>query len=206
MDTKKDFRKKFIERRNKLTSCEVVRKSEEIFGRIYALKEYERASVVMAYMSFGNEVMTKPFVERCLRDGKRTVLPRVMISPDGYRYLAIYEIKDIDKDLIPGFKGILEPDPSVLEPMEPETVDFAVIPGVAFDRHCNRMGFGAGYYDRFLPQLKAGCLRAGVAFDIQLAERVPTDEHDFRLDIVVTESEVIGCTQSNYRKDLTDEQ
>ncbi|NLK87617.1 MAG: 5-formyltetrahydrofolate cyclo-ligase [Clostridiaceae bacterium] len=190
MDIKKDFRKKYIERRNHLTAEEVCRKSAEIFSRVCSLKEYGCAAVVIAYMSFGNEVMTRPFIEKCLRDGKRVALPRVMVCPGRERHLAVYEISDVTKDLIPGFKGILEPDPSVLEPMEPEEADLAVIPGVTFDRHCNRMGFGAGYYDRFLPKLSAGCLKAGVCFDMQLAERVPTDGSDIRVDMVVTESEI----------------
>ncbi len=190
MDTKMDFRKNFIERRNLLSTEEVIKKSGEIFCRVYSLKAYDEASVVMAYMSFGNEVMTGSFIEKSLRDGKRVVLPKVAASLEGDRYLEIYEVKDLSKGLIQGFKGILEPDPAVLERAEPEEVDFAVIPGIAFDRQCNRMGFGAGYYDRFLPKLDPRCLKAGVAFDIQLAEQVPTEEHDFRLDMIITESAV----------------
>lgn len=192
MEAKNDFRKSFIERRNMLGTQEVIRKSEEIFSRIYSLKDFESAAVVMAYMSFGSEVKTGPFVENCLRDGKRVVLPRVTAFSDKCRFLTVYEIKDISRDLIPGYKGILEPDPSVLEQIAPEAVDFAVIPGVAFDKHCNRMGYGAGYYDRFLPKLRPGCLKAGVAFDIQLAEQIPVDEFDIRLDMVITESKIFG--------------
>lgn len=190
MDTKKDFRKNFIEKRNMLRAEDVVQKSDEIFGRVFSLKAYERAAVVMTYMSFGNEVMTGPFIEKCLKDGKKVVLPRVVISSEGGRDLEVYEIKDTKDCLIPGFKGILEPDPAVLEQAEPRTVDLAVIPGVAFDKDCNRMGFGAGCYDRFLPKLSTDCLKAGVAFEIQMAERLPADEHDFRLDMVITESAI----------------
>lgn len=188
MDTKKDFRKNFIERRNKLSAAEVSQKSAEIFDRVYSLKEYDNSAVIMAYMSFGNEVVTGPFIERCLRDGKRVALPKVMASSGTNRSLAIFEIKDIKSNLVPGFKGILEPDTSALEMLEPGTVDLAVVPGVVFDKYCNRMGYGAGYYDRFLPRLRNGCLKAGVTFNIQLAEQVPTDEFDYKLDMVITET------------------
>ncbi len=192
MDTKRDCRKNFIEMRNQLSHEAICQKSAEIFYKIHTLKEYTDADVVMAYMSFGNEVMTRPFIERCFRYGKRVALPRVMSFGEKSRSLAVFEIKSINEDLVPGFKGILEPDASVLEMLEPGTVDLAVIPGVAFDEQCNRMGYGAGYYDRFLPKLRSGCLKVGVAFDIQLAEQIPTDEFDIKLDMVITESRIFG--------------
>ncbi len=200
MDIKKDFRKNFIEGRIQLSPAEICKKSAEIFNRVYTLTEYASAAVVLAYMSFGNEVMTRSFIERCFRDGKRVALPRVMSFNGKGRSLAVFEIRSINEDLVPGFKGILEPDASVLEMLEPEAVDLAVVPGVAFDKHCNRMGYGAGYYDRFLPQLRSECLKAGVAFDIQLAEQLPTDEFDFKLDMVITESRIFGSNAGIHKE------
>ncbi len=193
MDTKKDIRKSFIERRNRLNAGEVIRNSEDIFNRLCSLEEYKNAAVIMAYMSFGNEVMTGPFIEKCFRDGKRVALPKVMSASKTCRSLAAFEIKAPAGNLVPGYRGILEPDASVLEMLEPVAIDLAVVPGVAFDRLCNRMGYGAGYYDRFLTQLRTECIKAGAAFDMQLAERLPTDEFDFRLDMVITESTVYNC-------------
>jgi 5-formyltetrahydrofolate cyclo-ligase len=138
-------------------------------------------------MSFGSEVLTRPFIDRCFQDGKRVALPRVVVPLEATRHLAIYEIMDPDMNMIPGYKGILEPDASALKLVELDTIDLAVIPGVAFDKDCNRMGYGAAYYDRFLPQLRSGCLKVGVAFDLQLKDRVPVDEFDFRLDMIITE-------------------
>ena len=190
MDMKKDIRKFFIESRNRLSKGEVIKNSEDIFARLCSLEEYKNATVIMAYMSFGNEVITGHFIERCLQDGKRVVLPKVMSASQTCRSLAVFEIKDPGKNLVPGYKGILEPDALVLEMIEPTVIDFAVVPGVAFDRLCSRMGYGAGYYDRFLTQLRTECTKAGVAFDMQIAEQLPIDDFDFRLDMVITESTV----------------
>jgi 5-formyltetrahydrofolate cyclo-ligase len=87
--------------------------------------------------------------------------------------------------------GMLEPVAS-LPVVDPATVDVVLVPGVAFDRRGGRLGFGGGYYDRFLPTTPA--LRVGIAFDQCLAEELPCDEHDQRMDWVATPTEIIDCT------------
>lgn len=193
MNEKKELRRLYINKRNSLDRDELQMKSSAIFERLCSMEEYENAGVVLAYMSFGNEVMTQAFIQKCLSDGKRAALPRVGEADGAGRRLSVYEIRNMSHDIKAGFKGIPEPDPSCSYPVEPDKIDLAVIPGVAFDPDGNRLGYGAGYYDRFLPLLRADCLKAGVAFELQIAGKLPAYEHDFRLDMIITEIRSIRC-------------
>ena len=120
-------------------------------------------------------------------------LPRVEKTDGKGCRLSLYIAEDPVKDMVPGFKGILEPDPSKARLLDPREIDFAVVPGIAFDVSGNRLGFGAGCYDRLLPLLRPDCLKVGAAFEIQIADELPVNEHDFRLDMIVTEKRMIIC-------------
>jgi len=208
MKDKKELRRQYLNIRAEMSKEDVVTNSDRIFRRLCAFKEYENATLVLAYMSFGNEVMTGDFIGKCLRDGKRVALPRVESTDGNNRILRVYEIKDLQNDTEEGFRGIFEPIPSVTSLVDPVQIDLAVIPGVAFDVFCNRLGYGAGYYDRFLPLLRTDCLKAGVAFESQIADFLPFDKHDFRLDLIVTEKRTIKQPQGKNmydRKGSTDE-
>jgi len=193
METKKEFRKYYMEKRSRLSKEEVMEKSALLFERVCSLDQYINADLVLAYMSFGNEVSTGPFIYRCIRDGKTAALPKVEKAAGMGCRLSIYGIKDPVDDVVPGFKGILEPDPSKTRLLDTREPDIAIVPGVAFDVRGNRLGYGAGCYDRLLPLLREDCLKIGVAFEIQLADSLPADHHDFRLDMIVTEKRTIMC-------------
>ena len=140
-------------------------------------------------MSYRNEVSTDEFVRRCLRQGKRVAIPKVRTVPA--LALELYEIKNVDNDVLPGYKGILEPNESVLERLNPRDIDMAVIPGVAFDYDRHRIGYGAGFYDRLLVQLRPDCLKVGLAYEMQLTEQFMPEEHDIAVDMVITEGSII---------------
>ncbi|HOQ07146.1 MAG TPA: 5-formyltetrahydrofolate cyclo-ligase [Clostridiales bacterium] len=191
MEAKKEIRKYYIERRNRLSEEEVREKSALLSDRICSLEQYKKASVILAYMSFGNEVSTGTFITRCIKDGKTVALPKVEKAEGKGCRLSLYAIKDPVEDVVTGFKGIREPDPSRTKLMDPREIDLAVIPGVAFDAAGIRLGYGAGCYDRLLPMLRQDCVKIGAAFEIQLADVLPAEKHDFRLDAVVTERRTI---------------
>ena len=187
MDEKKKIRKTVLDMRNSLSGDEAVQKSEAIFERLCLLKQYAGANIIHVYMDYRNEVRTGKFIQRCLRDGKRVAVPRV----EAGHSLSAYEITDVEKDIIRGFKGIPEPDGPALNKIRPEEIDMVVMPGVAFDRSKHRLGYGGGYYDRFLPLLRPDCVKVGVAYGFQLMEDVPAEEHDAPADIVITEDTII---------------
>ncbi len=193
MKTKKEFREFYLERRSRLSREEVREKSALLFERVCSLEQYKKADIILAYMSAGNEADTGAFVYGCIEDGKTVSLPRVEKTEGVGSRLGVYTVKDPVEDTVPGFKGILEPDPLKTRLLEPHEPDLAVVPGIAFDTSGNRIGYGAGYYDRLLPLLRTDCLKVGAAFEMQIADMLPAEQHDFRLDMIVTEERTIYC-------------
>lgn len=189
METKAAIRKKVIEQRDLLSIHEINEKSGSITRRLCSLSQYINASTVMTYMSYRNEVATDGFICNCIRDGKRVVIPKVQKIPD--LALLPYEIKDPDRDVVEGFRGIPEPDASRLDKVDPLEIDLVVIPAAAFDKGRNRIGYGAGYYDRFLVTLRPDCLKVGIAYKMQILDKFSADVYDIPMDLVITENRII---------------
>lgn len=189
MEAKDVIRKKMIGLRNEMSIREIAEKSAAITRWLCSLKQYADARTVTAYMSYRNEVSTEAFIRTCLSQGKRVAIPKVRKVPD--LALELYEVKDVDKDVIPGYKGIPEPNASVLEAVDPQDIDLAVIPGLAFNHDRHRIGYGAGFYDRFLATLRPDCLKIGIAYQMQLTSQIAAEKHDIAMDMVITENGII---------------
>jgi len=187
---KKELRKKIIAARKDLAREVVDAKSAEIFKKIVSLKQYQKAKVIMAYLAIKNEVETVPFILQALAEGKRIIIP---VCQKETTTIIPAEIKNYPEDLEPGAWGILEPKPDRLYPVDPQEIDLIIIPGVAFDEQGNRLGYGAGYYDRFLPRLRADVLKIAPAYDLQIVPTVYPGEYDRPVDIVVTETRILMC-------------
>jgi 5-formyltetrahydrofolate cyclo-ligase len=93
--------------------------------------------------------------------------------------------------MLTGYMGIAEPDASILHRVDPLEIDMVVVPGVAFDMARNRIGYGGGYYDRFLCTLRPDCLKVAVAFELQVFDSIPAASYDIPVDIIVTEERII---------------
>jgi len=181
---KRSIRRDVIERRDALSSEERAARSVRIADRALELPEIDRATTVMAFWSFGSEVETAPLLERLHAAGKRVVLPRV----EGEDVVAVvYETGD---EVLAASFGAMEPTGSVT--VEPGDVDVVVTPGVAFDREGSRIGYGGGFYDRFLPRTRADVAAIAIAFGLQVVdEPLPRGGFDRPVDAIVTEDEVI---------------
>lgn len=188
---KADIRKCILDKRKELSAEIVLEKSRRILKGLTLLDSYQNAGTVMCYMDFRNEVMTSEIIENCLALGKRVAIPCSVMTPEGHAGLRIYTINNPNCDVCPGKYGILEPDREKLEELRPEEIDMVLVPGVVFDINKFRIGYGAGYYDRFLKTVKNSCFKAGLAFDLQVVDEVPAGSHDMQMDVVVTESRII---------------
>jgi 5-formyltetrahydrofolate cyclo-ligase len=178
---KRAVRRAAVERRDLLSEDERSAKSERIVERVLALPEVGAAGTVMAFWSFGSEVETSALIER-LHAGKRVVLPRVA---EGDILAVAYAPGD---PVTATTFGAMEPAGADVVP--PEEVDVVIVPGVAFDRRGGRVGYGGGFYDRLFA--KAPSVPAvAVAFAVQLVDEVPQGRSDARVDLIVTEDEVI---------------
>ncbi|HQD42034.1 MAG TPA: 5-formyltetrahydrofolate cyclo-ligase, partial [Bacillota bacterium] len=167
--------------------------SQLIQKRLLELEAFTRSVNVMAYVAFRNEVETMPIIQHCLSEGKRVVVP---VSVPKTRELLLSELKDPERELRPGTFGVPEPAPGYIRPFPAEDLDLILVPGVAFDERGFRLGYGAGYYDRFFERLTRRVPRIGLAFEIQIIDRVPADPTDQPVDFIITEIRLIDCNKN----------
>jgi 5-formyltetrahydrofolate cyclo-ligase len=148
-------------------------RSVQLWAKVAELPEYRRASSVMAFVGFSGEPDTDPLFARLTVEGKRLLLPRVeatgIVPADG------------DWPLVASKFGVQEPTGPAVDVDE---IDFVIVPGLAFTVAGDRLGYGQGYYDRFLPTVSAP--NAGVCFADQLVDEMPVTEHDVRVDAVIS--------------------
>lgn len=174
---KQSLRKEIKNKKRQFTSQELCELSFPVVMRLLSHPRIKTANTVMLYYSLPDEVDTHTLVDSLLMSGKHILLPRV--TGEGTMELRRYTGPS---DLAQGAYNIMEPTGEVFDNYT--NIDLAVIPGVAFDKDGNRIGRGKGYYDRLLPKL-ANTYKIGICLPFQLVEKIPTDEHDVRMDEVL---------------------
>lgn len=192
---KKSLRKQILATRGALSPATVVEKSQRIIEQLTQWAHYQRAQTIMTYLDFRQEVQTGSLVEQALQGGKRVVVP-VVVDPKAGTMLAS-ELQAYPEDLQAGAYGIFEP--KVLRPISPEELDLIVLPGVAFDGLGHRLGYGGGYYDRFLAQTPTVTPLVALAFELQLLPDLSplVEVHDRRVHTIITENRVIQCQKTS---------
>jgi len=141
----------------------------------------------MAYMSIGSEFETATFVSDLRAQGKMLVLPR---APRGSRALELYAVRDPERDLTAGVWGIPEPRPDVCRAVHPDEIEFVLVPGVAFTAQCERLGYGAGFYDQLIARFSRHPELVAAAYALQIVPRLPMSKTDQLVDTVITEDAV----------------
>ncbi|WP_066632734.1 5-formyltetrahydrofolate cyclo-ligase [Desulfolucanica intricata] len=192
--TKSELRKNVIEARKALPVNEIEEKSNLIQYQVMAMKEYTNASTIMLYLDFRNEVQTEKIILDAISSGKKVTVPVTDIST---KRLTPSLLMDYPGDLTRGAYDILEPKKECLRPVKPEQLDLIIVPGVAFDERCNRLGYGAGFYDRFLPRTRPDTVFMALAFEMQIYDQVYHQSHDCPVHYVITESRVIRNLSKN---------
>lgn len=190
-EIKAELRKQVLQARNSLTKAEINKKSLVICDKLKEIEGFTQADTIMAYLPFRNEVDITSLFNALWSGSKRIVIP--VCDPVSIKLIPSL-LLDITHDLTPGTWGILEPKPEAMRPVDPTEIDFVIVPGVAFDPAGNRLGYGGGYYDRFLPRLKMGTPKVAVAFQLQILDALVPGEFDVPMDMVITEE------QAYYRK------
>jgi len=190
MPSKGELRRKYLSLRSALGA------RAESLGlaaqtRLLGHPVYGAASSLMVYLPFRGEVPTDEIVRRAIAAGK-TVSAPVTHGPE--RRLLPYRISGRAGELRIGLYGILEPDPACCEPIRTPELDLVVVPGVAFDTKGGRLGYGGGYYDRFLAHEASRAARAALAFEVQVSGLpLPRGPDDEPVDYVFTEDRLIDC-------------
>ncbi|MDD3617764.1 MAG: 5-formyltetrahydrofolate cyclo-ligase [Desulfobulbaceae bacterium] len=191
------LRRAVLEERNLLSPGELQRRSTLITAGLLGMQELDRAATVLVYMHFRSEVRTLELIRLLLARGKTVSIPCVV--PGVSRLLAV-RITDPVNQVRPGYSGIPEPLPELLSHgiCDPADLEVVIVPGSVFDRRGGRLGYGGGFYDRFLTVDAPGALRISPAYELQLVARVPMEPHDQFMDFVVTERRIYACGRNRY--------
>lgn len=184
-EEKEALRRRVLAIRDGLTAEAVAAMSGEIVRRLTGLPEIRAAATLMVYLGFGSEVMTDGLIRWGWSAGKRVVVPLCAAG----RSLIPCRIEGFE-EVEAGHYGIREPKAVCRRPVEPGGIEAIVVPAVAFDRRGGRVGYGGGYYDRFLPRAPQAA-RIGAAFAGQIVAAVPAGVHDVPVDTIVTEEGII---------------
>ena len=184
---KRQPKESILEIRNSLPKKDILEMSRKIQDNLFGLSQYANSRTVMFFVSFSSEVDTHGMIKEALKN-KVVVVPKVL-----HHEIEPSVIIDFD-NLIPGKFGILEP----IDLMKTayKNIGLVLVPGIAFDREGHRIGYGFGYYDRFLAKVPKA-IKIGLAFDFQIAGNIPKEAHDVPVDLVVTEERVVECGKNS---------
>jgi len=188
------LRKKILTARDNLSHHDRQTMSLGIIKKILLLDEIRKRDTFFIYVDFRSEVQTIFLITELLRQGKQVAVPVTLVQDK--RLLPVL-IHDIKKDLRPGYCSILEPRIEIrnnqrLAGSEIETI---ILPGSVFDEQGGRLGYGGGYYDRFMAYDAPLAIRIGLAFELQMIEKLTLQAHDEILDFIVTEKRIIQGTR-----------
>ncbi len=180
---KDELRIKMRAKRRTLTIPEIISMSESIRKNLFFLDCFKQAMTVCLFLSAFNEPETLIIAERLWTNKRKVIVP---VSDISTNTLSLSYI-DSHTDLRKGAYGI--PEPSVIKNADTDDIDIILVPGLAFDRAGGRMGFGKGYYDRLLKNIKA--VKIGLCYNFQLFDYIPKENHDIPMDYIITEKETI---------------
>lgn len=187
LKNKKDIRRFVLEKRDKLEPDTKVELDKKIFSELINSEAYKNASVIFVFVSFKSEVDTHEIIKQALKDSKTICVPRINAKE---REMEIFKINSLE-ELKEGYYGILEPGEDC-PAVNGNNIDIVLMPGAAFDRQGGRIGYGGGFYDRFLSRMNKKVDKIALAYDFQILDRVPMDEFDVRVDGIVTNEGYIG--------------
>lgn len=182
IQTKKEIRKFIKNMKILMSDEEVIKKSLQIQNLLMEQEEFKKADSIYIYINYNQEVITTDIIEKCLNDGKNVYVPK--IHDDNIKFHQIYSITT---DLAPGAYGILEPTTHLPDDRRDGLL---IMPGLAFDREFHRIGYGGGFYDKYLT-LPNSHIKLALAYDFQVFDSITTDEYDKKVDMIITQDYVM---------------
>lgn len=177
---KEKLRSEMIEKRKKLSSDEKALKDKILREKLFATEEYQNAKTIFVYVNMKDEISTKEIIERALKDNKRVAVPKILKNP---KRMEALEIKSIDELTCTGSFGILEPNEDV-ENLNLK-IDLTIVPGLAFDKECSRVGYGGGFYDKFF-EMYDKSEKIALCYSFQVVTHIDFKEYDKKVDMIIT--------------------
>lgn len=178
---KKQLREDMKAKRIALPWNEKAKMDTIIFEKLINSDVYNKSKVIFIYVSYRNEVATHRIIEHGLSNNKIICVPQIISLEQGMRSIRINSFDELKENKM----GILEPLDNTLE-VDPKEVDLLLMPGLAFDLQGRRLGYGGGFYDRFLPNCRKDASKIGLCYDFQIVDCVPISPFDEFVDGVIT--------------------
>ena len=173
---KKELRRTIRERKRAMTEEEIVSRSEKLVALFAQSEAYKAAKTIYGYLPYNQEVRTVPMLEQALKDGKRVAVPKVY--GDEMKFLYLDDLSQVEK----GYAGI--PEPIADDPLADDKTALVLMPGLAFDPAGHRIGYGGGFYDKFLAA-EPNHPTLALCYEFQMLPRLDTEEHDIPVDTVL---------------------
>ena len=170
------LRREIREKKRAMTPEEIIRRSEKLGALFAATEAYQKANAIYGYLPYNQEVYTVPMLERALQDGKKVAVPKVY--GDTMRFIWLEDLSKVER----GYAGI--PEPVADEPVADDKNALVLMPGLAFDEAGHRIGYGGGFYDRFLAE-EPNHPTLALCYDFQMLEHLETEEFDIPVDLVL---------------------
>ena len=174
---KKELRRSIRERKRAMTEEEIVSRSEKLAELFIASEAYRSAKTIYGYLPYNQEVRTVPMLEQAIRDGKKVAVPKCYDRDMKFIY-----ISDFEKEVAPGYANI--PEPISDEPVADDKTALVLMPGLAFDPQGHRIGYGGGFYDRFLAE-EPDHPTLALCYGFQMVDHLETEEFDIPVDMVL---------------------
>lgn len=178
---KKELRKRMLKLRDEQRPADRALWDDIIFSKLTGSSDYREAKVVFIFVSFRSEVDTHRIIRKALEDGKVVGVPKVLSKAEGMKAFRIESMEDLAE----GYFGVLEPKEGCPE-IPAADIDLIVMPGAAFDREGGRIGYGGGFYDKYISEAGRGIRKVALAYRMQILDKVPMEENDMRVDAIIT--------------------
>ncbi len=170
------LRRKIREQKRAMTEEEITQRSERLGELFAASSAYRNAKTIYGYLPYNQEVRTVPMLERALREGKQVAVPKVY--GDTMKFILLEDLSQVEK----GYAGI--PEPVADGPVANDLTALVLMPGLAFDKAGHRIGYGGGFYDKFLAS-EPGHPTVALCYSFQMMEALETEEYDIPVDCVL---------------------
>jgi 5-formyltetrahydrofolate cyclo-ligase len=171
-----------------LSEGQIADKTMAIEARLFEFANFLEAKIALLYVNGDYEVQTERIIKRSYNYNKIVVLPA--FDPEKFE-MNLMKVDHFAKELVPGPRKVLEPDPNQCKTVPMERIDIAIIPGLAFDEKGGRIGSGRGYYDRLIPKLSITTRKVALTFEEQIVPQIPMESHDKHVDIIITDKRII---------------
>lgn len=173
---KKVLRREIADKKRAMAQQEIQEKSAALAEKFFETLQYRNAKTVYGYLPYNQEVRTTPILAQALKDGKKVAVPKVY--GDTMRFIYLEDLQAV----APGYAGI--PEPVADGPVAEDATALVLMPGLAFDKEGHRMGYGGGFYDKFLAQ-EQNHPTVALCYDFQILENIPTEQYDIPVDCVL---------------------